>query len=360
MMMPKMTPISRRLLKGVLFACMLSSLTNLGHAQFSGPSLSAPSVAPVMSPPTTDPAILYPGPRDLQILPGDGLAIHLFATPDYDYSMRVAIDGTVLLPLIGSVNLNGLTITEAQLLIAKRLKDAGMYRNPQVVIQLIDAPGQFVTITGEMHAVIPVLGERHLFDILAAAGGSGNASNLNNLGATYGQATAGGGGGSTLPPSASHIITILRSGQPKPIVVDIGTDPETAAKANIPIFPRDTIIVSRIGVVYVVGAFKTQGAIPLVQNSPLTLMQVAALSGGVGYEARNNDLRIVRTIGLERKMIQVNILKVLRGKEPDPVLQADDIIFLPSVPIKAAIKSGGLGTVLGAASILSYALINSR
>ncbi len=106
-------------------------------------------------------------------------------------------------------------------------------------------------------------------------------------------------------------------------------------------------------------AFKTQGAIPLVQNSHLTRMQVAALSGGVGYEARNNDLRIVRTIGLERKMIKVNILNVMRGKDPDPVLQADDIIFLPSVPLKAAIKSGGLGTVLGAASVLSYAVINS-
>jgi polysaccharide export outer membrane protein len=348
---------SRRMIQSTLLLVFLfAGLAAHGVAQFSGPALSAPAVAPPQSPPTTDPAILYPDIKDIRIVPGDVLTIHLFASVDYQPVVRVALDGTVELPLIGVVNLNGLTVGEAQTLIEKRLLDAGMYRNPQIIVSLTEAPNQFVTITGEMHAVVPIYGQRYLFDVLAAAGGGGGA--INGGVATYGTLTAGGAGaGATLPQSASHVITILRPGVAKPIVVDLGTDPETSAKANIPIFPRDTIIISRIGVVYVVGAFKTQGAIPLVQNSPLTLMQVAALSGGVGFEARNDDLRIVRTIGLDRKVIKVDILKVLNGKVPDPVLQADDIIFLPSAPIKAAIKSGGLGTALGAISILSYALI---
>jgi polysaccharide export outer membrane protein len=45
----------------------------------------------------------------------------------------------------------------------------------------------------------------------------------------------------------------------------------------------------------------------------------------------------------------------MNGKVPDPVLQAEDIVFLPSSSWKAAIKSGGIGTLLGIASFLLVA-----
>jgi polysaccharide export outer membrane protein len=40
------------------------------------------------------------------------------------------------------------------------------------------------------------------------------------------------------------------------------------------------------------------------------------------------------------------------------VLQVDDIVFLPSSAMKAAVKSGGLSTLLGFASILLIAMQN--
>jgi polysaccharide export outer membrane protein len=151
-------------------------------------------------------------------------------------------------------------------------------------------------------------------------------------------------------------VVIHRPGNAEPIVVDLGTDPATSSGANIPVFPRDTIIISRVGVVYLLGAFKNQGAIPLQQNAPLTLMQVAALGGGAGYEGRSEDLRLVRTSGSTRTVVTVDLKKVIHGDAPDPILQADDIVFLPTSPLKAAIKLGGLGTLLGVVSILLYAL----
>ena len=107
--------------------------------------------------------------------------------------------------------------------------------------------------------------------------------------------------------------------------------------------------------VYLLGAFKTQGAIPLQQNSPLTLMQVAALAGGTGFEGKYNDLRIVRTVGFTRQEVKVDVKKVLNGTAPDPILQADDVIFLPSSAMKSALKSGGFGTLIGIISILVFA-----
>jgi len=300
------------------------------EAQFTGPRLNVPPAANVAVTPTADPAILSPSAPDQEINPGDVLVVKIFGQPEFSPPVRVSGVGTISLPLIGVVPVAGLTVIRSQDLIAERLQNAGMYKNPQVSVQVAESVGQFATVGGELHAVVPVNGDRRLLEVLAAAG--------------------------SLPPTASHVVTILRPGVEKPIVVDLGTDPTQSAQANIRIMPRDTILISRVGVVYVVGAFKLQGAIPLQQTSPLTLLEATALSGGPGYEGKFDDLRIIRTVGLERKLVKVDISKVMRGTAPDPILQADDIIFLPSNALKAAIKSGGIGTLSGIASILIIGL----
>jgi polysaccharide export outer membrane protein len=331
----------------LLFAVVLvMALSGSAMAQFSGPALgiSTPINPPVTI--TTDPAILYPANRDVYLWHDDLITIHLFESADYTPSVRVGLDGTIQLPLIGSVQVEGLTVHQAQTLIAQRLISAGMYRDPQVTIQITESPNQTATVIGELHGIVAIIGERRLYDVLSAVGAGGGFST------TATTVVVGGGG---LPNTASHIITINRPGVPQPITIDLGTDPAKSTEANIPIFPRDTIVVPRVGVVYLLGAFKTQGAIPLTQNSPMTLMKVAALTGGSGFEGKQSDLRIIRSVGTGRQVIRVDLKRIVEGKAPDPVLEAEDIIFLPSSSMKAAIKSGGIGTLLGIVSILLVA-----
>jgi polysaccharide export outer membrane protein len=280
--------------------------------------------------PTTDPAILHPAGRDIHLSQGDLLVVHLYGAPDYAPPVRVGLDGKIHLPLVGDLVVEGLTIHQTESLITQRLITAGMYRDPQITVQLTESPNQFVTVAGEVHGVIPEVGERRLFDVLSAAGG--------------------------LPAMASHRITITRPGVNEPIVVDLGPDPALSAQANISVFAGDTVIVPMIGVVYLLGAFRVQGPIPLKQNSPLTLMQLAAVGGGPGFEGRYDDLQIIRTVGMDRTVVHVDIKKVFNGTVPDPPLQADDIVFLPTSEMKAAIKSGGISTLMGIASILIFAV----
>ena len=299
-------------------------------AQFSGPAITAQTVPRSISKPTTDPSVLNPPQADRLITPGDLVTVKIFGTTDFLPSFRVSVDGTIQLPLVGVLQIAGFNLTQAEDLIAHRLQDDGMYKDPQITIQVTEAASQFATVTGEMHAIVPMTGSRRLFEVLAAAG--------------------------PLPINASHLVTILRPGQAQPILIDLGTDPAQAEAANILILPRDTILIARAGVVYVLGAFTKQGAIPLDQNAPLTLMQATALSGGAGFEGRYEDLRIVRTNGIQRTMIKADIKAVLRGTEPDPVLQANDIVFLPTNALKAAVKSGGIGTLSNILSLLIIAL----
>lgn len=311
--------------RNLLAAAAIALSVSTAAAQFNGPAL--PSASSVNRPTqiTTDPALLFPANREIVLNAGDLITVRVYGPGDYNPTVRIGTDGKVQLPLIGVVALQGLSITNAEALIAQKLSDAQMFRDPQVTIQLIEGPSGSVSLIGEMHGLVPIVGQRRLLDVLSAGGG--------------------------LPPTASHIVTIDRPGLPQPIVVDLGTDPAHSAIANIPVFGGDTIIIGRVGVVYILGAFKTQGAVPITGNSPLTLLQVTALSGGPNFEGKYDDLRIIRTVGSERKLVKVNIQKVMYGKEPDPVLQADDIIFLPDSTLKAAIKNGGVGVLFSAASL---------
>lgn len=307
---------------GLGLVVLLSS--PLARAQFNGPGPAPPSATTATV--TTDRALLFPAAHDPLLSPGDLISIHVFGQADYQPIVRLGADGKVLLPFIGAVDLNNLTISQAELLIQTRLIEAGIYRNPQVTIQLMEGPNQVATISGEVHGLIPIVGSRRLLDVLSAAGG--------------------------LPPTASHVITISRPGVPEPIVVNLGTDPLRSELANIPIFPGDTIIVSRIGVVYMIGAFKAPGAIQLTQYSPLTLMQATALSGGLAFEGKYSDVRLIRTNGDRRVVVKLNIDRVMKGKDPDPILQANDIVFLPNSTLKYSISNGSLGTLLGITSLL--------
>lgn len=326
MMHPASTHLASRILR-LLPVSVLLLLALAAPAQFSGPAVTL-----TPQPLTSDPLVVSPEIQDVHIGPGDLVTVKLFGVADYTPISRVSVDGSIQLPLIGLVRVAGLTVEQAENLVAQRLIEARMYRNPQVLIQITEPVSQFATVAGDMHAIVPLVGTRRLLDVLAQAG--------------------------PLPVSASHVITILRPGLPKPIIVDLGTDPSLSNAANIQILPRDTILISRVGLVYIIGAFAKQGAIPLDQNSPLTLMQATALSGGEGFEGKYKDLRIIRTEGTQRKVVVTDLRKVLNGKLPDPVLQANDIVFLPSDLIKAALKSGGISTITSVASFLIFALRN--
>jgi polysaccharide export outer membrane protein len=303
-------------------------------AQSSAPmSTSLPGglqgVAPVQAAtssttPLANQSMLYPG-EDFQLAPGDLIAVRVFMQ-EYSQTVRLGLDGSVQLPFIGSVVLDGLTVRAAQTLIADRLRAAQFYRNPEVTIEVLESLNGSVTIAGEVKAVVPITGARRLIDVLSAAGG--------------------------LPATASHTVKIVRPGVAEPIVVNLGTDMAASDQADRLVYPRDIIQVARAGVVYVLGAFAHQGAVPLDQATPLTLLQLTALSGGIGFEGQYGDLRLIRTVGIERKVVEVDIKKVRDGKAPDPVLQANDIVFLPTNAMKAALKNLGTGGVLGLVTVL--------
>jgi polysaccharide export outer membrane protein len=268
------------------------------------------------------PTELLPG-GPIVLHPGDGINVTVYGVPDYKIPARIAGDGNVDLPLIGSTHVGGLTVGEAQKLVAQKLIDNQMIISPDVLISVADSTVDIIGVMGEVNSpkAIPAFAPMTLLDALSAAGG--------------------------LRSTASHSISILRPNVDEPLLVVLNSNPENAAEQNIPLYPGDRVIVPRIGVVYVVGAVLHSGVYPITSDSPLTLTQAVAAAGNTGFQAAPTETRIIRTTGAKRREIRVNLSRVNDGKDPDPILQNDDIVMIPTNMIKAAIKGGGVGIAIG-------------
>jgi polysaccharide export outer membrane protein len=299
-------------------------------AQYSGPGVSSNAAENKPEVLTSDPAILRPANHEYTLGPGDSIALHVYGVAELTQNYRILPDGKLSLSLIGTLDLAGLTTPQAEHLITLKLKDRGMVLDPLVTITVVDSPNLAASVIGEVKlpSLVPVLGKRTLIEMLAAAGG--------------------------LMPTSSHIITVVRPGLPAPITLDLGNDPAKSANADIPIFGGDHIIVPRAGVVYTFGAFKNQTAYPLSNATPLTLLQLSSMAGGIPFEAKRNGTYIIRTVGTDRKEIRVDLDRIVHGKDPDPVLQPDDIVVIPTVAWKAALRAGGISTVLAVIYATEY------
>ncbi|MGB8477980.1 MAG: polysaccharide biosynthesis/export family protein [Acidobacteriaceae bacterium] len=294
------------------------------YAQFQGP---APTRADSPNPDNKGlveraPTEVLPG-SPIVLHPGDGIGVSVYGVPDYKVTARIAGDGNVDLPLIGSTHVAGLTVEQAQQLVAKKLIDGQMIISPDVLISVTDSNVDIIGVMGEVNSprAIPAFAPMNLFDALSAAGG--------------------------LKPDASHSISILRDGVNEPLLVVLNSNPANAVEQNISLYPGDRVIVPRTGVVYVVGAVMHSGAYPITPDTPLTVTQAVTLAGNQGFQAAPTQTRIIRTTGAKRREIRVNLSRVLAGKDPDPILQNDDIVMIPTNMIKAAIKGGGVGIAIG-------------
>jgi polysaccharide export outer membrane protein len=128
------------------------------------------------------------------------------------------------------------------------------------------------------------------------------------------------------------------------MTVDLGTDPAKTSASDIALLPGDTVVVPRVGNVFVVGQVKIQSAIPLSGNAPITVLRAIAAAGGVNFGAALSKARIIRTTADNQHVeIMMDVKKIMYGKQQDIALMSDDVLFIPSNAFKAAIAAGAAG-----------------
>ena len=133
------------------------------------------SIAHAAVQPTVAPgAVRAAPPTRLALLgPGDSVTVQVYGQPDMTTTVYVGNDGTIRVPLAGSVQVAGATPIDAGERVAKALRDGGYFVNPQVTLTLNNSRSERVTVLGEVnrpgsYAIDP---STSIIDLIAAAGG---------------------------------------------------------------------------------------------------------------------------------------------------------------------------------------------
>ena len=154
---------------------------------------------------------------------------------------------------------------------------------------------------------------------------------------------------------AGRVVSITHREKPdQPQLVALSNDPAKAAAANVEIFPGDTIMVSKAGVVYVVGDVARPGGFVMDNNESLTVLQAIALAQGQNPSASLNNAKLIRKSPLGLQEIPVPLKKILESKADDIAMQGEDILFIPTSASKSAMRRSLEAAVQMATGVAIY------
>ncbi len=238
--------------------------------------------------------------QDYVVGEGDILKITVYDHDDLTTLARVSGEGVVVFPLIGQVEVKGLTLSRITQKISALLAD-GYVVNPQVSIFIQEFRSKKAFIMGEVNKpglyVLP--GQTTLLSVLSEAGGltkdSGDKAIIKRK--------------TDSPDRNENIITVdLRS------LVEKGD-----ASLDVPITDGDSIYIPKARVFYINGEIKKPDAYKYTEGT--TVIQAITMSGGFTDKASKGRVKIIRKVGGKEEVVE----KV----KMDEAVLPDDVIVVP-------------------------------
>jgi len=122
-----------------------------------------------------------------KLRPMDLVKLQVFQEPELDRELRVSQDYTIMVPLIGSVDVKDRTVREAELLITGLLQRDYLV-NPQINITVTEYSQRTINVLGAVNTpgsvVIPPEKSITLLDAIARSGGFSRLANRNKVSLT--------------------------------------------------------------------------------------------------------------------------------------------------------------------------------
>ncbi|MGR6775487.1 polysaccharide export protein EpsE [Sphaerotilus sulfidivorans] len=236
--------------------------------------------------------------RDYVLGPGDVVRVSVYQNQDLTLETRITESGAISYPLLGQVRLGGLSVPQAEKVIADGLKNGNFVRQPQVSILVTQVRGNQASVLGMVNRPgrypIEQNGMR-LSELLATAGG-----------------IAQGG-------SDQVVLSGMRDRKPLRVVIDVPLLFAQSGGVNDPVIANgDTVYVERMPMVYIYGEVQRPGAMRLERD--MTVLQGLASGGGLTQRGTEKGLRLHRR-GADGKV------QILQPGMND-LLQNGDVIYL--------------------------------
>lgn len=272
------------------------------------------AVAYRIEPADIDPTLFFdpvgPSSDKYRLGPEDVLEIRVFELDQLNRTVRIAGDGTIELPLIGSIPVRGLTPEEVGFAVAERLRNR-FVQDPQVSVFVKEFHSQNVSLLGAVAspASYPLVGRRNLLQILADAGGL--SANAGNVLFVFRQSDDGRSARLTVP-----LNELLIQGDPR---------------WNIWLRPGDIVSVPPEAAVSVsvLGAVSSPGVYKLPVGDGASVLNAVARAGGLNDRASKSGVQIKRRDASgEEKVLKIDLGDILSGKDSDFILQEGDVIVV--------------------------------
>jgi polysaccharide export outer membrane protein len=227
--------------------------------------------------------------------PGDVVKASVYGSPDLAIETRISDSGTMTFPLLGEVQVGGLTTQQAEQKIGGLLQKNGYLKIAQVNLLVTTLASQQVSVLGQVNRPgrYPVDGPRKVLDMLAVAGGVGpdGGDMVGLVRNRNGVATR----------ETIDVVDIVRKGE-------LSRDYEVSG--------GDIIFVERAPRAYVMGEVQRPG--PLRVERAMTVQQAIAAGGGLTPRGTQRGLRITRR--------DANGAARTSEAKLEDAVQADDVI----------------------------------
>lgn len=216
---------------------------------------------------------------DLRLGPGDLVRISVFGQNDLETVSRITNEGNVTFPLVGEVQIGGMTTRDAEAAIARVLTEGNFVRNPQVTVFIEErrtSATDAVTILGQVtrpgrFAVESISdgGAESVVGVLALAGGAKD-------------------------DAADYLILTRDSdGDKRTLRVDLIALLNLGdISQNYELRGGDIVFVPRMEVFYTFGEVEKPGRYRLEPD--MTVMQALAVSGGMTEFGAEKDIFVKR------------------------------------------------------------------
>src|SRR5262245_49958935 len=137
---------------GAALAAIVAAFPSLVVAQVTAPGGSVP------------PQVAAQQAASYVVGPQDVLVITFYDQPDLTGKFTVETDGSFTYPLIGRINVAGMTLRAVEGALRKHLIDGGFFRDPQLAVTVETYRSQRIYIVGEVRTpgAYPLSGDMRL------------------------------------------------------------------------------------------------------------------------------------------------------------------------------------------------------
>jgi polysaccharide export outer membrane protein len=235
------------------------------------------------------------GAEEYRVGEGDELNVQVFEEAGLSGDRVVSDECTLTLALVGRVPVCGLRTDEIEAELVRRYS-AGFLVSPTVAVKVVGYRSQRIDVLGEVARPGPqfLQGPTTLLEVISHAGGA-RADNVVIVDLVRAD-------------GSSERFNLLTMAGGEGVWVQRG----------------DKVFLRPGEVVYVEGQIKRPGAVTLAEG--LTVTQALALAGGASEYANLRRVLISRSDGAK---FRVNIQRINRGVDEDPVLGPDDRLIVP-------------------------------